>query len=238
MCERPAADIWITAAQEELHRPFDLATGPLARCRYLLGESCGDLIITIHHTIVDGTSAVHLFGELLALCAGRAPGDAGETAHEGRIPALALFPSPFTGLRLVRAEAAFMGRQMADEMKFRWRSRGVRKPPIAATGHCRVLPVRFSATVTTALIQASRRHRITLNAIFGAGMMAAVQRRLYPSSRLQTLNKDFGTTILISETTFQALHDEFECRLMPEAQLRGKTKEVRFYEVVSVKTAA
>ena len=58
------------------------------------------------------------------------------------------------------------------------------------------------------------------------------------SSRLQTLNKDFGTTILISETTFQALHDEFECRLMPEAQLRGKTKELRFYEVVSVKTAA
>jgi adenylate cyclase len=58
------------------------------------------------------------------------------------------------------------------------------------------------------------------------------------SSRLQTLNKEFGTTILISETTFRTLHDEFECRLMPEASLRGKTKELRFYEVVSVKATA
>ena len=184
VCERPTPDSWITAAQEELHRPFDLATGPLARCRYLLGPSCGDLIITFQHTIVDGASAVHLFGELLSLCEGRAPGDAGETAQEGRIPALALFPSEFTGLRLARAEAAFMGRQIADEVRFRWRSRGARKPPIAATAHCRILPIRFPAALTAALIQASRRHRITLNAILGAGMMAAVQRRLYPSPRV------------------------------------------------------
>ena len=57
------------------------------------------------------------------------------------------------------------------------------------------------------------------------------------SSRLQGLNKEFGTTILISETTYAAVGEEFECRQMPEAQLRGKTKELRFYEVVSVKAA-
>src|SRR5262245_62501291 len=54
------------------------------------------------------------------------------------------------------------------------------------------------------------------------------------SSRLQGLNKEFGTTILISETTYAAVKDEFECRQMPEAHLRGKTKELRFYEVLSV----
>jgi class 3 adenylate cyclase len=58
------------------------------------------------------------------------------------------------------------------------------------------------------------------------------------SSRLQTLNKEFGTTILVSETTFQALDDEFECRPMPEAPLRGRAKELRFYEVISAKAAA
>ena len=58
------------------------------------------------------------------------------------------------------------------------------------------------------------------------------------ASRLQGLNKDFGTTILISETTYAAVQHEFECRLMPDAQLRGKTKELKFYEVVSVRTAA
>ena len=184
VCEWPGPEGWIEAAQDELHRPFDLAAGPLLRCRYLLGQSSGDLIITFHHTIVDGASAVHLFGELLSFCEGRAPGDAGETAEEGRLPALALFPSEFTGLRLAWAKAAFMGRQMADEVGFRRRSRGARKPPIAATCRCRLLPIRFSATLTAALIQASRRHVITLNAILGAGMMAAVQRRLYPSPRV------------------------------------------------------
>ena len=58
------------------------------------------------------------------------------------------------------------------------------------------------------------------------------------SSRLQALNKEFGTTILISETTYQAVKDEFECHQMPEAQIRGRARELRFYEVISVKVAA
>ena len=56
------------------------------------------------------------------------------------------------------------------------------------------------------------------------------------TSRLQGLNKEFGTTILISETTYEAVKDEFVCRLMPEAHLRGKTKNLQFYEVISVKS--
>jgi adenylate cyclase len=58
------------------------------------------------------------------------------------------------------------------------------------------------------------------------------------TSRLQTLNKEFGTTILVSETTHEAIADEFECRQMPEAHLRGKTKNLQFYEVISTKAAA
>jgi class 3 adenylate cyclase len=58
------------------------------------------------------------------------------------------------------------------------------------------------------------------------------------SSRLQGLNKELGTTILISESTYQSLKDEFECRPMPSAPLRGRTREIPIYEVVSVKAAA
>jgi len=57
------------------------------------------------------------------------------------------------------------------------------------------------------------------------------------SSRLQELNKKFGTTILVSETTFRTLGEEFECREMPDATLRGRTKELRFYEVISARAA-
>lgn len=55
------------------------------------------------------------------------------------------------------------------------------------------------------------------------------------SSRLQALNKEFGTTILISETTYEAIKGDFECRQMPDAHLRGKTRNLHFYEVVSAK---
>lgn len=177
------ADDWIAAAEEELHRPFELAAGPLARCLYLPRASGADLIVTIHHTIIDAASAPHLFGELLSLCAGRKPGGDDGTVLEGRFAGSALFPEAYSGVRFARATAGFMGRQMADEMKFRWRSRGVRKAPIVAHGRCRFLPLRFPAGLTAALIQASRRERVTLNAMLSAALMAAVQRRLYPSAR-------------------------------------------------------
>jgi hypothetical protein len=183
ICELSPTDSWLVAAEEELHQRFDLVAGPLMRCRYLRNQSGAHLIIALHHTIVDGASAGRLLSELLSLCACQATGDAGGGANEGRFPSSALYPAKYAGTGFVRAAATFMARQMADEMKFRWRSRGVRKPPIADTGRCRLLPIHFSAGLTAALFEASRRQLITLNAILGAGLMAAVQRHLYPSPR-------------------------------------------------------
>jgi class 3 adenylate cyclase len=57
-------------------------------------------------------------------------------------------------------------------------------------------------------------------------------------SRVEALNKEFGTTILITEATYADVSQEFECRLMPETSLRGKTRALRVYEVVSRKVAA
>ncbi len=54
-------------------------------------------------------------------------------------------------------------------------------------------------------------------------------------SRVESLNKEFGTTILITEATHAEVGDEFECRLMPETALRGKAKALRVYEVTSRK---
>jgi class 3 adenylate cyclase len=58
------------------------------------------------------------------------------------------------------------------------------------------------------------------------------------SSRIQALNKEFGTTILVSETTYEAVKGDFECRQMPDTHLRGKTKDLKIYEVVSMNAAA
>lgn len=182
--ERKADDGWIAVAEEELGRPFDLPAGPFMRCCYLRGQSGGDLIITFQHMIVDATSVVALVHDLLALAAGRATAGDGEIADEGKLPASALFPGKYRGVGFASALAAFMARQMADEAWFRWHSRGVRKPPIFDKGNCRILPIRFPAPLTAALIQASRRTRVTLNSILSAGLIAAIQRRLYPSPRV------------------------------------------------------
>jgi len=56
-------------------------------------------------------------------------------------------------------------------------------------------------------------------------------------SRVEGLNKEFGTMILVTEPTWAAIRDEFECREMPEAALKGKTRVPRVYEVLSAKAA-
>jgi adenylate cyclase len=57
-------------------------------------------------------------------------------------------------------------------------------------------------------------------------------------ARVESLNKEFGTTILITEATHAEAGDEFEYRLMPETSLRGKVKALRVYEVVSRRVTA
>jgi len=182
--EAPPAGEWLAAAEAELHRRFNLASGPLMRCSYLSAPSGGYLLLTLHHSIVDGASGLYLVNELLALCAAGAPVHAAAASHANSPAAADLYPDQYTGKGLARGLAAFMARQVADEAKFRWRSRGVRKAPIAAAGRCRLLPVHIPARLTSALLQVSRRERITLNAILSAGLMSAVQRRLYPSPRV------------------------------------------------------
>ena len=184
--ERAGADHWISVAEEELGRRIDFSAGPLIRCRYLVDADGGDLIVAIPHNILDATSAAPLFRELLGLCAGQSLTDAADIALEGRTPAPALYPKGFTGAGLALAAAGQMGRQMVDELQFRWNSRGVRPAPILPieSGHCRILPLKFPAPLTAALIQASRQRRITLNSMLSAAMLSAVQRQLYPSPRV------------------------------------------------------
>lgn len=57
------------------------------------------------------------------------------------------------------------------------------------------------------------------------------------SSRVEALNKDFATTILITEATFELVKEHFNCRPMPEAAVKGKAVPVKVYEVVSSKEA-
>ena len=51
-------------------------------------------------------------------------------------------------------------------------------------------------------------------------------------SRLESLNKEFGTRIIISDATRQQLKGEYECRPLGDVVVKGKTHPVAIFEVV------
>ena len=159
------AEGWITAAQDALHtrfeRPSVAGAMPLPP-----RESGADLIVTVHHTIIDAASATHVFGELLALCAGSVPASAAETAQEGQQPAAALFPR--------NSPACVLSPRLRS-----WDGRWRRSHISMARTRCATTDRRYRSllhpsdplftALTASLILASRRQRVTLNAILSAG---------------------------------------------------------------------
>jgi class 3 adenylate cyclase len=58
------------------------------------------------------------------------------------------------------------------------------------------------------------------------------------ASRVQALNKEYQTTILITGATYDCLGGEFTTRPIAEVTLRGKTRSLPIYEVVSAGSTA
>ena len=56
------------------------------------------------------------------------------------------------------------------------------------------------------------------------------------AARLEALNKYYGTEILISEFTRKELHDNFLLREIDSVIVKGKTKGVKIFELVGLKT--
>ena len=54
-------------------------------------------------------------------------------------------------------------------------------------------------------------------------------------SRLEGANKDYKTNILISESTYERVKDEFYCMELDMVQVKGKTLPVKIYQLLSHK---
>lgn len=53
------------------------------------------------------------------------------------------------------------------------------------------------------------------------------------ASRLEELNKEFGTQIIISEATWLQVHERFQCRPLGDVRVKGKNRSVTVFELVS-----
>jgi hypothetical protein len=183
----------IEVAERELGRALDTHAGPLLRCLRIAGDGASsEIVLTIHHSIMDSTSGATVVRELLTACAAI---DAGEAQPPGPpLPMMPaeddLLPETLPGGRRRSSVAAFLLRQMADEAAFRLRTIGGRRPPVHQSGTCRVLCRRLAEKDTAALIRACRSHRLPLNSALNAAMLLAVHRHLYDgkTTRFRHLN--------------------------------------------------
>jgi adenylate cyclase len=56
------------------------------------------------------------------------------------------------------------------------------------------------------------------------------------ASRVETLNKPFGTDILISEDTYQIVKGDFDCEAMQKIKVKGKSEPQQIYAVIRKKS--
>jgi len=57
-------------------------------------------------------------------------------------------------------------------------------------------------------------------------------------ARLEGINKNYGTHIIISEFTYAEVKDRFETRYLDEVAVKGKEKKVKIYELIAAKRNA
>jgi NRPS condensation-like uncharacterized protein len=174
--QRTDPDQWRDVTEKEMAFRYDPITGPLFRAIYLYGDGCGDLILNVHHSIMDAASGMNLLDELLRLCSGEV------TNLPTLEPAPALekrFPPSYQGLRRVFNLGNFALMQMGDMLRFTWRTRGKRTPPVRLGGQGHIATLVLPEELVDSLSHQGRKEGVTLNSLMNAALVLATNRHLY-----------------------------------------------------------
>jgi NRPS condensation-like uncharacterized protein len=169
---------WERVVETECEQPFADAAAPLVRAVLLEDDHGCDLILTSHHTILDGIGAVSLLRDLLTALAGEKlrPLALPPSVEERLAEARRLTPAPpadspraIEALRSAEASLHFLAGRPA---RFFERHTGERRPTISS--------LRLSPEETGQWLRCARAHQVTLGAVLLASLAAAA-RRLNPS---------------------------------------------------------
>jgi adenylate cyclase len=125
-------------------------------------------------------------------------------------------PAPHPGHALAACTAALQCRARLDKLHERWRAEG--RP---------LLRARTGISTGSVIVgNIGSRSRLNYTVIGDAVNLA---------SRLEGLNKYFGTSILLSETTFHDVEAHAVCRPVDWVAVKGKAKAVLVYELLGLK---
>ena len=62
---------------------------------------------------------------------------------------------------------------------------------------------------------------------------SAVGDNVNIASRLEGLNRDYGTSVVISASTYQQVREQFLCRPLDELRVKGRSESIRIYELMA-----
>ena len=194
---RQSGDQWQGVVEDELNKAFKIEVGPLVRCTYLFkpnSSAAAEIILTFHHAVIDGVSGTRLLHDLFTVLGGVKDLTITDTSQQLSLPPPAeqLFPPKYKGLRLHARLIPFMAGQMADEVKYRWWSRGIKRVPINSHGQCRILPLQLSPDDLHGLVRKSRREKVTLNSVLSASMLLTIHKYLHQDSSAPMRNIVFS----------------------------------------------
>lgn len=175
---------WLAVTEAELNEKIDHTVVPLMRVRYLYAagqDAPGEVILSCHHTIMDAASGGHFCHELLSLCGRLCVGQPieGYEPLPPLPPAEALYPPAFQGAGRLWHTAAFLLRQMRDEVSYRRQVGAGRRPPVHEAVHTRCLVAQLSPDATARFTRRARQEGVTPNSGLAAAELLAVSKHLY-----------------------------------------------------------
>ena len=162
---------------------------PLLNAVYLYKDGYGELILNVHHVIMDAASGMNLLDELLQLCAGS------DAPLPPLDPAPAMetrFPPSYQGLRRIVNVAGYALAQMVDMARFMWRTRKERTPPVHLGGNGHIATLILPEDLVDSLARQGRKDGITLNSLLNAALVLAVNRHLYKGQPVTTRTFSFA----------------------------------------------
>lgn len=178
---RRNADHWQQVAIDERNRPLRWDTPPLARMTVLHGDDKSDLVITLHHLISDGVSSVYFFRDLLLALSGHTSDD--KLAPLSARPSLELLMPPAErGITGLKRSARFIGQQAWTYFAERPQLLPEQQHVPAAQRRSSLSHQRLTSAETTALLDASREHGVTVHSVLCAALLMAVGAEIHAES--------------------------------------------------------